>query len=55
MDEKLLSLPWQIQVSLGSGYAAYMLAYAGIREHPREWTSLSGRLHLASSQPAYCS
>ena len=33
MDEKMLSLPWQIQVALGSGYAAYMLAYVGIREH----------------------
>lgn len=33
MDEKVLSLPWQIQVALGSGYAAYMLAYAGIRDH----------------------
>jgi hypothetical protein len=33
MDEKLLSLPWQIQVALGSGYAAYMLAYVGIRDH----------------------
>lgn len=33
MDEKLLSLPWEIQLALGSGYAAYMLAYLGIREH----------------------
>lgn len=33
MDEKLLALPWQIQVALGSGYAAYLIAYSGIREH----------------------
>lgn len=33
MDEKMLSLPWQVQVALGSGYAAYMLAYIGIRDH----------------------
>lgn len=33
MDEKLLNLPWEIQLALGSGYVAYMLAYVGIREH----------------------
>lgn len=33
MDEKLLSLPWQIQLALGSGYLAYQIAYAGIRQH----------------------
>lgn len=33
MDEKLLNLPWEIQLALGSGYVAYMLAYHGIREH----------------------
>ncbi|WP_232493623.1 hypothetical protein [Novosphingobium kaempferiae] len=33
MDEKLLSLPWQIQLALGSGYAAYLVAYAGRRAH----------------------
>jgi len=33
MDDKLLNLPWEIQVALGSGYLAYMLAYVGIREH----------------------
>ncbi|MDO7837147.1 hypothetical protein Q4610_19050 [Sphingobium sp. HBC34] len=33
MDEKLLNLPWEIQLALGSGYVAYMLAYLGIREH----------------------
>lgn len=32
-NENLLTLPWQIQVALGSGYAAYMLAYVGIRDH----------------------
>lgn len=33
MDEKLVNLPWEIQLALASGYAAYMLAYLGIREH----------------------
>jgi hypothetical protein len=33
MDEKLLNLPWEIQLALGSGYLAYLLAYLGIREH----------------------
>jgi hypothetical protein len=31
MNDMLLNLPWQIQVSLGSGYAAYLLSYRGIR------------------------
>lgn len=33
MDEKLLSLPWEIQLALGCGYAAYAIAYVGIRAH----------------------
>lgn len=33
MDEKFLSLPWNIQVALGSGYLAYALAYLGIKDH----------------------
>jgi len=33
MDEKLLSLPFYIQFALGSGYLAYLVAYAGIRQH----------------------
>lgn len=33
MEDKLLDLPWQIQIALGSGYLAYLLAYAGIRQH----------------------
>ena len=36
MDElatKLINLPWQIQLALGSGYASYLLSYTGIREH----------------------
>lgn len=33
MDEKLLSLPFYIQLALGSGYLAYLVAYAGIRQH----------------------
>lgn len=31
--EELIKLSWQVQVALGSGYTAYMLAYAGIRQH----------------------
>lgn len=33
MDDKFLSLPWQIQLALGSGYMAYLIAYSGIRQH----------------------
>lgn len=33
MDEKLLNLPWEIQIAIGGGYLAYMLAYTGIRDH----------------------
>lgn len=33
MDEKLLNLPLHIQLALGSGYLAYLVAYAGIRQH----------------------
>ncbi|MDX6612602.1 MAG: hypothetical protein QOD75_1788 [Blastocatellia bacterium] len=33
MSADLLALPWQIQLSLASGYAAYALAYSGIRAH----------------------
>jgi hypothetical protein len=33
MDEKLLNLPLYIQISLGSGYLAYLVAYSGIRQH----------------------
>lgn len=33
MEEAVIALPWQVQLSLGAGYAAYMLAYMGIREH----------------------
>ena len=31
MPDALLNLPWQIQLSLASGYAAYLLCYVGIR------------------------
>lgn len=31
--DKLLNLPWQIQLALGSGYMAYLIAYSGIRQH----------------------
>lgn len=31
MPSDLLNLSWQIQVALASGYAAYLLCYAGIR------------------------
>ncbi len=30
---KLAKLPWDIQIVLGSGYLAYLLAYVGIRQH----------------------
>ena len=33
MEDKLLNLPWQIQLALGSGYLAYLIAYSGIRQH----------------------
>ncbi|MGH6697475.1 MAG: hypothetical protein ACRER3_10085 [Pseudomonas fluorescens] len=33
MNEKLLSLPLHIQVGLGAGYLAYVIAYSGIRDH----------------------
>lgn len=33
MDEKLLRLPFELQLALGSGYLAYALAYVGIRGH----------------------
>ncbi|HEX8553791.1 MAG TPA: hypothetical protein VF695_03700 [Sphingomonas sp.] len=33
IDAKWLIAPWQIQVALGSGYAAYMAAYTGVRNH----------------------
>jgi hypothetical protein len=35
MNPELLSLPWAVQVALASGYAAYILAYTGLREHHR--------------------
>jgi len=33
MDEKFLSLPWEMQVALGSGYLSYAIAYLGIKDH----------------------
>lgn len=35
LNQIILNLPWQIQVSLASGYAAYLLAYMGIRSSHR--------------------
>lgn len=32
MTPDLLTLPWQIQIALGGGYAAYTLAYVGLRK-----------------------
>lgn len=32
MDKALLTLPLAIQIALGSGYLAYLIAYAGLRE-----------------------
>jgi hypothetical protein len=33
MNTDILNLPFAIQVSLGSGYAAYLLAFSGLRQH----------------------
>lgn len=33
MSKDLLDLPLAIQISLGSGYLAYLIAYAGLRQH----------------------
>lgn len=33
MNTEILNLPFAIQVSLGSGYAAYLLAFSGLRQH----------------------
>lgn len=35
MNSEIINLPWQIQVALASGYAAYSLGYMGMREHHR--------------------
>jgi hypothetical protein len=35
MSADILSLSWQIQAALASGYAAYMISYTGIRTHHR--------------------
>src|SRR5438045_184576 len=32
MEHELLSLPWQVQVALASGFAGYLTAYSGQRE-----------------------
>jgi hypothetical protein len=34
-DAKWLLATWQIQIAIGCGYAAYMIAYTGIRTHHR--------------------
>jgi hypothetical protein len=33
LDAKWLLATWQLQVAIGSGYTAYMIAYTGIRHH----------------------
>jgi hypothetical protein len=33
--EDLLKLPWDLQVPLASGYAAYVLAYTGLRDRQK--------------------
>ena len=33
MPDELISLTWQAQVTLASGYAAYLICYRGIRSH----------------------
>jgi hypothetical protein len=35
VDIEVLKLPWEIQVALASGYAAYVLAYTGLRDRQR--------------------
>ena len=44
MTPALLSLSWQIQVALAGGYAAYILAYTGIRDHHRTLDTTFGTL-----------
>ncbi len=45
-----LKLPWEIQVALASGYAAYALAYTGLRDRQR--TIDTAFLSLVFSVPA---
>lgn len=55
--EDLLKLSWQVQVALGSGYVAYMLAYVGIRQH-HQATDITFRVvafGLAASATLYFS
>jgi len=33
--EELLKLPWEVQLPLASGYAAYVLAYTGLRDRQK--------------------
>lgn len=33
MDDRLLNLPWEIQLTLGAGYLAYLIACFGMRDH----------------------
>lgn len=33
LDAKWLLATWQLQVAIGAGYTAYMIAYTGIRHH----------------------
>ena len=33
MEATVVALPWQLQLALGAGYAAYIIAYSGIRDH----------------------
>lgn len=44
MSKDLLDLPLAIQLSLGAGYLAYLLAYAGIRKHHTTADALFGTL-----------
>jgi hypothetical protein len=44
MPPELLSLSWQIQVTLASGYAAYIIAFTGIRDHHRALDTTFGAL-----------
>lgn len=39
MNHELLELPWKVQLVLASGYAGYLVAYAGIRSHHKAMDS----------------
>ena len=56
MPTDLLSLSWTLQVALGSGYSAYIIAYRGIRLHhaARDTLFISLVFSLVASAGLYC-